>query len=496
MPHEIQPEALIAAEEAVESTHLRRGALTLLDGIVIGVASTAPAYSLASAIAIVAVIGIYAPSAMLLAFFPMLGVSVGFYWLNRRMPNCGASYSWVSKALNPALGFFTGWVIVIADIIIMVNLAYISATSTLTLFGMDANNIHLQVLFGAAWIAVLTWVVVRGIRLSARMQGVMLSLEYLIVFGFCLYALMQVFVNHPKGSTTPSLSWLLPWQVPGGTQALLAAVLGAVFIYWGWDTAANLNEETENPSVAPGLATVVSTFALLGIYVFAAFAIVSYLPAAFIANNSADVLTPFAQTLAKGNKLWYLMVLAIMSSAAASTQTTILPTARVTFSMARDGIIPKSFAWVHKSYLTPWFSTVLMGAISIVLYAVSTWSSGVSSVTTDAILAIGLQIAFYYGLTGIAATWYYRHLLFRSVKDFVFAGLFPLLGGLGFFYIFYEAALGLTQRQFWLGVGSMLIGVPLLAWSWWHNPAYYRQGTETAEPEEAGAPAQTATVVP
>src|SRR5947209_11240203 len=104
---------------------LQRGALSLLDGTVIGVASTAPAYSLASAIALVAVIGVYAPSAMVIAFLPMLGVAIGFYWLNRRIPNCGTSYAWVAKSLNPALGFLTGWVILAADVIVMVNLAYI-----------------------------------------------------------------------------------------------------------------------------------------------------------------------------------------------------------------------------------------------------------------------------------------------------------------------------------------------------------------------------------
>jgi amino acid transporter len=186
------------------------------------------------------------------------------------------------------------------------------------------------------------------------------------------------------------------------------------------------------------------------------------------------------------------MVLAVVSSAAASTQTTILPTARVTFSMARDRIIPAAFARVHPRYLTPWISTVAMGAASIVLYAASIWLSGVGSAITDAVLAIGLQIAFYYGLTGIAATWYYRKLLFQSVSNFVFAGIFPLAGGLGFFYIFYEAAKTLTVRQFWLGVGAMLIGIPLLAWSWYHNPAFYRQPTEAAEPEEENLPSHTA----
>ncbi|PZS01440.1 MAG: amino acid transporter, partial [Chloroflexi bacterium] len=106
----------------VDRTQLRRGALTLVDGTVIGIASTAPAYSLTATIAIlIGSIGLFAPSAMLVAFFPMLGVAIGFYWLNRRIPDCGTSYAWVARTVSPALGFFTAWVIVIADVIVMIS---------------------------------------------------------------------------------------------------------------------------------------------------------------------------------------------------------------------------------------------------------------------------------------------------------------------------------------------------------------------------------------
>lgn len=497
MPTELTSDAIVAAEQR-GSEELRRGALTVFDGTVIGVASTAPAYSLTATLALlIGAIGLFSPSAMVIAFLPMLGVAVGFYWLNRRIPDCGTSYAWIAKALHPALGFFTGWVIVAADVIVMISLAGVAASSTLTLFGQDASNKTWNLILGVAWIAILTWIVVRGIRLSARMQWVLLGLEYVIVMGFCLWALIEVYVNHPAGSHVPSFNWLLPWQAPGGGPAVLTAVLAAVFIYWGWDTAANVNEETENATHAPGLATVLSTVVLLVIYVFAAYAVAAYLPAKSVNNNSSDVLTYMAQTLTgTSNKLWYLMVLAVVSSAASSTQTTILPTARVTFSMARDRIIPKAFARVHHEYLTPWVSTVVMGAVSILAFVISLYASGgIGNAIQNAILAIGLQIAFYYGLTGIAATWYYRHLLFKSAGNLIFAGLFPLLGGLGFFYIFYEAAKGLTVGQFWTGVGAMLIGVPLLIWSYFHNPAFYRQPTEAAEPEEPkgqqAAPAAT-----
>lgn len=492
MPTELYPDAQATAERA-GAEQLRRGALSVFDGTVIGVASTAPAYSLTVTIALlIGSIGLFAPSAMLVAFLPMLGVAVGFYWLNRRIPNCGTSYAWIARAIHPALGFFTGWVIVIADVIVMISLAGVAAQSTLTLFGQDAGNRTWNLILGVAWIAILTWVVIRGIRLSALLQWVMLALEYVIVTAFCLWAIIRVYADHPKGSHVLSLNWVLPWQAPGGGPAVLVAVLAAVFIYWGWDTAANVNEETENATSAPGLATIYSTFVLLIIYLFAAFAVAAYVPTGAANNNSSDVLTYMARSLAGNNKIWYLMVLAVVSSAASSTQTTILPTARVTFSMARDRIIPAAFASVHRSYLTPWISTLVMGVVSIAAYVISLYASGgISNAIQNAIFAIGLQIAFYYGLTGIAATWYYRKLLFQSIGNLVFAGIFPLAGGLGFFYILYESAKGLTIGQFWTGIGAMLIGIPLLIWSWIHNPAFYRQPTDAAEPEERAAPSET-----
>jgi amino acid transporter len=493
MPREIDDQALIAAEQEVGREQLMKGALNIIDGTVIGVASTAPAYSLTATVTILAgAIGLWSPSAMIVAFLPMLGVAVGFYWLNRRIPDCGTSYAWISKALHPSLGFFTGWVIIAADVIVMISLAGVAASSTETLFGLTTGNQVLNFAVGAVWIAGLTWIVIRGIRISAKMQWALLAAEYVIVMGFSLWAIIDVYANHPAGSHVFRWNWLVPWQAPGGGAALLPALLGAIFLYWGWDSAGNVNEETEDSTSVPGLAMVYSTFILLLIYVFATAAIVMYLPPHIAGDtNNADILTTMSQRIGGNGKWWYLMVLAVVSSAASSTQTTILPTARVTFSMARDRIIPKLFAAVHHKYLTPWFSSLVMGLVSIIVYAISVYASGgLGSAITNAILAIGLQIAFYYGLTGIAATWYYRRLLFKSWTTLIFAGLFPLAGGLGFFYIFYEAAATLTVAQFWTGIGAMLIGVPLLIWSWFHNPSFYRQRTETAGPErlvDAGA---------
>ena len=73
------------------------------------------------------------------------------------------------------------------------------------------------------------------------------------------------------------------------------------------------------------------------------------------------------------SRLLHLMVL---TSASASTQTTILPTARTTLSMATYKAIPKAFAKIHPKYLTPTVSTIVMGVISIILYIPMNYIAG------------------------------------------------------------------------------------------------------------------------
>ena len=111
-------------------------------------------------------------------------------------------------------------------------------------------------------------------------------------------------------------------------------MLLAVFIYWGWDTTATVNEETEDPGEAPGRATVVSTLILLGIYLIVAIAAQAYAGVDQLVANQEDVLSALG-TEVFGSPLDKILIIAVLSSAAASTQTTILPTARTTLSMAR-----------------------------------------------------------------------------------------------------------------------------------------------------------------
>src|SRR6202035_3633568 len=104
-------------------------------------------------------------------------------------------------------------------------------------------------------------------------------------------------------------------------------------------------------------------------------------------DNAGDVLSVQGHaifgTTGFGPTFYHLLILMVLSSAAASTQTTILPTARTTLSMATYKALPHSFAYMHRRYLTPTVSTLVMGGISIALYAGINFISG-GNVIADA----------------------------------------------------------------------------------------------------------------
>ena len=129
---------------------LKTGALGFVSNIVIGVASTAPAYSLAVSLGlVVAAVGLASPAIMWVAFVPMLFIAIAYYYLNRADPDCGTSFAWVTRAMGPHLGWMTGWVIIVADVIVMASLAEIAAQYTFSLFGIDvAANPILPVSIG------------------------------------------------------------------------------------------------------------------------------------------------------------------------------------------------------------------------------------------------------------------------------------------------------------------------------------------------------------
>jgi amino acid transporter len=403
----------------------------------------APAYTLGTTIALVVVaVGLASPAAVLVSFFPVLFIALAYNYLNKADPNCGASYSWISRTLNPYVGWFTGWVQLANNVLFCTSAALFAGAVFLALLkslgwigDSAASSGNLAAIVAFILLAFVTAMVVRGIRITADFQWLMVGIEYLTVLGFSIFALIKVATSHPDGSQPVAGWWFNPFSIPGISGLALGCALG-VFFFWGWDTAANLNEESKDANENPGKAGIISMFVLLVLFMICATAMQALLGGDTINSDGATALTDFAQQLVPTP--WsYLMTLAILTSTLATVQTTLLPSTRLSLSMARDGVFPKVFARIHPSWLTPWVGTV----VTFVLCAVGVFIVTVNSTAGDAfakiIGSIGVMVAFYYGVTGLACAWAFRRMLLKSPRLLFLAGILPVVGAIFLFWIGY-----------------------------------------------------------
>jgi amino acid transporter len=353
----------------------------------------------------------------------------------------------------------------------------------------------------------MTGICYRGIELSARIQQALLGIEVFILGLFSVVAFVKIYGSHPpSGSIKPSLSWFNPFAMNFGD--LLDAVLLGVFIYWGWDSGVAVNEESDNPAEGPGKAAVVSTLLLLLIYVLVSAAAQGFHGTGFLTSeaNQSDVLNALGKGVL-GSGLDKLLIITVLTSASASTQTTILPTARTTLSMAHWKAVTTLLSRVHKRYLTPTVSTLGFGLLSIIITIPLLLLS--ESVLEDSITAIGFPICFYYGFTGVACPIYYRHEMTKSARSFLLLGAGPLVGGLMLWgvglkaMIYYghtenvssKPILGITL-PLWMGIGGMVLGVIIMVASRPVFKEYFSRKWEVAQPGVLDRPAPLEPAVP
>jgi amino acid transporter len=457
---------------------LRPNAIGFASNVAIAVASTAPAYSLAATLGLVvavAGVGTRAPAVLLVSFVPMFCIAVAYRALNRVDPDCGTTFAWVTRAMGPWAGWLSGFAVFAADVIVMATLSEIAAKYLFLLVGWESASTSTLGLApaAAAFIALMTWIAYRGVELSARLQQALLGIEIIILVAFAVVALIKVYASAPAGSIDPSLAWVNPFGL--SLSALVDGVLLGVFVYWGWDAGVTVNEESRDSRRGPGRAAVLSTVLLLLIFVLVSTAGQAVAGPGFLATHSTDVLSVLG-TKVFGSPWDKLLILVVLTSTAASTQTTIMPTARTTLSMARWGALPAVLGRIHPRFRTPSVSTLLMGAISTVWTVALLVVNPAQSVLGDSITALGFLIAFYYGLTGLACVIYHRHRLRERSGALLSLGLIPgvgalLLGGIfvkalthysqhtiGGQLVNYAPPLAGVEVPIFIGIGSLLLG--------------------------------------
>ena len=460
---------------------LRPDAVGFLDTLVIGLASTSPAYSLAAVLGpVVALVGVHAPGVLLASFVPMLLIAGAFAALDRADPDCGTTFSWVTRAMGPWAGWIGGWAITMTGVLVLGSLAEVGVRFSLLALGLDGWAESTPVVMGLSVgvIVLMAAICVRGTELSARLQNGLIVAQTLALAVFTVVALSRgVRGDSPFGALSPSLGWLDPSGAGGA--ALTGGLLLGVFAYWGWESTVNLTEEARGART-PGRAAVLSTVVLLVTYVGVATAVVSFAGADWLAQHADEEEAVFAllSTEALGGWDW-VVLLAVATSALASTQTTIIPASRTGLSMARRAAIPRRFAHVSPTRRTPDVSTWWVAAIAVA------WYVGVGLLSEnalyDSITGLSLLIALYYALTGLACAVYFRRRLTRSLRDLLLLGVGPVAGAAMLAWLLVLSVRDLADPgnsytgQAWLGVGPpLVIGVGVLAAGvvlmlWWRR---------------------------
>jgi amino acid transporter len=441
------------------------------DSVVLSIAGSAPAYTIAATTAtLVGAAGLASPAALIWCGIPMLGIGLAYLYLVRQEAHAGAGYAWVGRALHPILGYLSGWSLVVAATLFMVAGSLPAGSLTLSLiYPQLAQNTAALTEVGAGWFLAMVVIVLLGVRVTAHVQWLMTGIEVGILVIFTVLALLRA--PHIAVQTF-HWSWL-GFGHFDGFHGFAAAALIAAFYYWGWDVSANLSEETKSARRTSGWGGLIGLVIVFA--VFESFTIVTnmLMTPDQVQKNSGDLVEVLGQAIwpGVGGKV---LSLAVVLSTIATLETTLIQVTRTLYAMGRDRALPAALAWTLSGRRTPWVATLVVAAAAMALLIASAFVGSVSKVLSDAVSAIGLQISVYYSLAGLAVVVAYRRFLFTSVRRFVLAGLWPLAGSIFMGWIFVESLTTLDATAMALGLGALGLGLIPMAYYWANGSAYFR----------------------
>ena len=441
-------------------SRLEPDAIGVAQDTIIGMATSAPAVVVALILAELASTANYGGGASLvICAIPMVIIANAYRRLNQWNANSGASFEWVGRAINPYLGFLTGWLMIAGYVIGTLSGVVGLGPSVIAIFSDNPSS-----KWGYVWIAtavglLMVLIAVIGIKLTARVQVVMALVEYGILVILSVWGLVWVLSSH-HGTVPISAGWFNPAGI-GGKGDLVGGFLIAVFAFSGWDGTVYVNEEVKRRRINPGRAAVLAALLLTVLYVLAQVGLQGVVPAKDLQANSTSAVVYVAQTL--GGSGWgTAAALAIALSGIATTGTGILVGARITYGMASYRALPSFLANVPRRFATPAAATILFGLIVVVLTWVYLLATSVQNAFNYIVSLTGVLFAIFYILTAIAAMAYYRRRVLSKPGDALILGILPLAsaGFLGWMCV--KSMLNAPSPEQWSLVGVIAAGLVLM----------------------------------
>lgn len=443
------------------TSQLQRDALGLAHSAVMGVAGTAPSYSIAATTAtLIGAVGILAPASLLYCGLIMFGITFAYVHLNRMEANAGATYAWVTRVFNHTLGFFAGWTVLVSSALFMVSATIPAAASTVILIAPEQVADRVVVTAVAAlWLVAVSAVILRGIAITGRVQAAMTAIEIAVLLAIAVAAALM----HGEAALR-RFDWAALSPAAFDPASFSSGAVIALFFFWGWDVALNLNEETRDAERTPGLGAMVAMVVILCAFIGFSAVTLEFLTDDEIRQSSTNVIFAVADKLFP--RPWsYLAVLAVMLSTIGTLETSILQFTRTLFAKSRAGVLHPRWARTHPRWHTPQAATLLIAGAGLVLLGLSLLMDSLDVVLKASIQAISVQAAYYYGLAGFACAWHYRGRARRSLFDLTFMVAWPGASAL----LLWGAAIW-NLRSFdaltaGIAIGGILLGAIPLAMS-------------------------------
>lgn len=453
---------------------LASGKIGAFAGAVIGISCIAPAYTMTSGLGpTIAEAGLQTPVILLIGFIPMLFVLMGYRELNNSMPDSGTTFTWSARAFGPWIGWMSGWGLVAATALVLSNLAAVAVDFLFIGLSQIFNNPEIADLTRNLWInipivAVLTaiaaYIAYRGAEETKRVQFVLVGIQAIAVIWFLVAATVKISQGQAFDYTPITLDWFNPALLGDGASfsfSTLAAGLSlSIFMYWGWDVVLTMNEETKDPRRTPGRAALLTIGIIVVTYLVVTLVVLSYAglgetgPGAGNPDNQESIFATLAPEIMGPFAL--LMSVAIFASSSASLQSTLVSPARTLQAMSHYGATPKTFGKLSK-YKTPGHATFWAATASVIFYVIMRIVS--EDALWDTITAMGIMVCFYYGITGLAAFWYFRGTWFDSTSHFFRRFLLPLLGGVSLLAMFVKTLFDSTDPNY--GSGNSVFSTTL-----------------------------------
>jgi len=442
---------------------LAANTLGLGESVIMGIAGTAPAFSIAATTAtLIAAVGSLSPASLLYCGVIMFGVTLAYKQLNRLDPNAGASYAWVEQAFGPVLGFLAGWSLLVASALFMVGGTIPAATATLALMAPRLTSDPTSVtMMAAGWLLVVSAVVTKGIKAASYLQVVLTTVEVVILVVLIIAALVK-----SAGASAHSFSF--HWMSLGAftPQLFATGALTSVFFFWGWDVTVNLNEETRDASHTPGHGAVLAMIAVLLLFVGFTVATLLVLSDAQIESAGTNVVLAVADKLLP--RPWsYLAVIAVLVSTIGTLETSFLQFTRTMFAKGRGGALHPRYARLHRSWRTPWVANAVLTVFGLALLFLSSFLPTVKQIMKDSVNAIGFQAAFYYSLASCACAWNACRVPMAGLTDLVGLVVWPLVSALFLVFVAIYSIPTFDLITNVIGLGGIAVGlVPLFLNRW------------------------------